>query len=230
MIGKAAEITQFRISLFHRGGTSQTRRLELPGLGLVRGRAGAGSQVTAGALAWRQGASWLASHTCLMRKQCHLVAIYQSPLDDLCFNFVQKLKDENISFSTLLSLIAQDSTSFARFSKPRAFPSGAPPTAPPPLTVPNLFSGHTAHTTSGALRCKASTHVLLFFECFFIQVFSKITLLPTISGLLPIDVLNQRNFLLSYKDSGCACHLVTLIGHSLSSSYQQIWTLLLPFQ
>lgn len=44
------------------------------------------------------------------------------------------------------------------------------------------------------------------FERFLIQVFRKITLLPVISGLLPIDVFNQRNFLLSSEEPGYAFH------------------------
>lgn len=109
-------------------------------------------------LAYVTGDSWLTSHICLMRKQCHLVAIYQRFLDEARFNSIQHKGMKNISLPSLLSLAAQNNISgpifSIRFSKAQAIPSGEPSNNP----FSTLFSCQTFNPASGIIHFKDHTH------------------------------------------------------------------------
>lgn len=163
-----------------------------------------------------------------MRKQRHLVAMYQSS----SWALIQS--SQHLAHLFLLSQHRQyfGHFPFPRFSKAQALPSGTLSFKPPPLLIYISQASHAKLSTGirNHLPQVPSPRWLMSFECFLIQVFSRITLLLMISGLLPIDVFYQRNFLLSFEFSGYAFHSGMLIKHLLFLSYWQIKGIFVAFE
>lgn len=109
------------------------------------------------------------------------------------------------------------------FPKPKSFPLGHPPTIPFFLAFFSLFTPNFQHGIRNHSPQEPFSWGLLSFESCLIQTLSKIPFLTMISGLLPIYVFNQRNFLLDY-----AFYLAMLIQRLCFLSCQQIKTPFMP--